>query len=78
MKSQVLVDDGGHGDLQELLLEGDEGQQAGVEQTEQLQHPGQAEQHGDTRVLQQQQHTSVTIFMSSRHLHHIERPYPWR
>lgn len=48
-----LVDDGGHGDLQELLLQRDEGQQAAVEEAQQLQNPGQAEQNRDPGVLEE-------------------------
>lgn len=51
--SRPLVDDGGHGDLQELLLQRDEGQQAAVEEAQQLQNPGQAEQDGDPGVLEE-------------------------
>lgn len=47
----VLGDNRGHGDLQELLLQWDEGQQASVEEAQQLQNSGQAEQHGNAGVL---------------------------
>lgn len=50
--ARPLVDDGGHGDLQELLLQRDEGQQATVEEAQQLQNPGQAEQDGNAGVLE--------------------------
>lgn len=55
----LLVDNGGHGDLQKLLLQRDEGQEAGVEEAQQLQHSGEAEQHRDTRVLPERRHTPV-------------------
>lgn len=51
MEVILLGDNGGHGDLQELLLQWDEGQQASVEEAQQLQDSGQAEQHGDAGVL---------------------------
>ena len=50
--TSILGDDGRHRDLQKLLLEGNEGQEARVEEAKQHKHSGQAEQHWDTGVLQ--------------------------
>lgn len=36
MDVYLLGDNGGHGDLQELLLQGDKGQEASVEEPQQL------------------------------------------
>lgn len=48
----LLGNNRGHWDLQELLLEGNKGEKAGVEEAKQLQYSGKAEQHWNTRVLQ--------------------------
>lgn len=42
---------GRHGDLQKLLLQWDKGQEAGVEEPQQLQDSGEAEQHWNMAVL---------------------------
>lgn len=49
----LLRQQGGHGDLQKLLLQGHKGQEACVEEPKKVQHPGKTEQNWNMGILKE-------------------------